>query len=403
MNKTITAPIGFLAAGVHAGIKKQKKDMAAVVSKNPAVLAGLFTNNIVKAAPVLYDQKILAAGGTVRGVVINSGNANACTGEQGIADAHEMATLFAERIGCQPNEILVGSTGVIGVTLPMDCVRKGVAMLSDSLKDGVQAGRAAARGIMTTDTFEKTAMAQCKIGGKTVTIAGMAKGSGMIHPNMATMLAYITTDAAITQSHLQFALELCVNESFNMISVDGDTSTNDTILALANGMAGNPLIDSDEMVLGGFYEAFCDVCTELAKAIARDGEGATKLIEVYVTGAELENDAKLIARSVASSNLCKAALGGADANWGRVLCAMGYSGGAFDPATVNIRFSSARGSIAMMENGRPIVFDEAIAKKILSENDIKVEIELGPIGFYATAWGCDLTCDYVKINGDYRS
>jgi len=399
----LNTPKGFRAAGAHIGIKKSKKDICLIASDVPAAVAGCFTKNIVKAAPVTWDMDIVASGGMTRGVLVNSGNANACTGTRGAEDNGEMAALFAETIGAEAREILVCSTGVIGVNLPMDVIRPGIKSTAVMLGYSSSSGRDAAEAIMTTDTFMKTVTVSIEVGGKTVTLSGMAKGSGMIHPNMATLLAFVTTDCAISASMLRRALTRAVDKTFNMISVDGDTSTNDTLLALANGMAENEPINNEGEDYFIFAEALCHVCRKLAIDIARDGEGASKLIEASVNGAKSVRDAEILAKGVVSSNLFKAAVFGADANWGRAMCAMGYSGGEFDPQNASVGFSSAAGRISLFEHGSPLVFDEALAKQILSEKEIKVEITLYEGSGAATAWGCDLTYDYVKINGDYRS
>jgi len=399
----IAYPKGFIAGGGHVGIKKAKRDLTLIASEIPAVAAGCFTKNIVKAAPVIYDQNIINTGDKVRGIIINSGNANACTGESGMRDTLTMASEFAVLLNASPGEIFVCSTGVIGVPLPIEKISKGISAVFKSMGNSEAHGEKAVEGIMTTDTFMKTAIADIIIGDKVVHLAGMSKGSGMIHPDMATMLAFITTDAAINRMLLQEALSTCVDKTFNMISVDGDTSTNDTILILANGMAKNAVINTEGLEYEIFFDALLKVCESLAKDIVRDGEGATKLFEVQISGAISELDARIIARGVASSNLFKAAMFGADANWGRALCAMGYSGGKFDPAKVNMSFISLGGTLEVMRNGNPLTFSEDVAKKILSEREIIIKITLGDGQFSARAWGCDLTYDYVKINADYRS
>lgn len=399
----ITAPAGFYAAGDNIGIKKDKKDLTLLSSEVLAAAAGCFTQNIVKAAPVVIDSQIIEARKKIKGIVINSGNANACTGEQGLADAHAMTARFAALLGVPPDEVLVCSTGVIGVNLPMDTVLQGIEDTYTQMGHTLSHGENAALGIMTTDTFPKTVAVEITLDGRKVIIGGMAKGSGMIHPNMATLLSFITTDAAISAPLLQRALQESVQESYNMISVDGDTSTNDTILALANGMAENTPIMEENEDYGLFAEALAYVNRKLAIDIARDGEGATKLIEVNVTGASNQSDARALAKSVVSSSLFKAAMFGADANWGRVLCAMGYSGVIFDPKQVSLDFVSRSGLVRTIENGVPQNFDEALAGRVLSERDITVNIMLHDGDAKATAWGCDLTYDYVKINGDYRS
>ena len=399
MEGNIASPAGFKAAGIHAGLKKSRKDMAMIVSECPAVSAAAFTTNRVKAAPVLYDMKILEKG-CARAVVVNSGNANACTGEQGYKDCEETASYAASALGIDSDEVFVSSTGVIGQMLDMTKIKKGIDSLVSALgKDG----EAAAEAILTTDTVKKEVCVSVNLGGKEVRIAGMAKGSGMIHPNMATMLCFITSDAAISHDVLQELLGTTVEDTFNMISVDGDTSTNDTVIVLANGMAGNEMIEkgSDDYI--AFRQAFDYVLRELAKKIVKDGEGADRFIEMTVEGASSRNDARVLARSVVSSSLVKAAFFGSDANWGRILCAMGYSGAAFSPEKVDLYYSSAAGSIQVLHSGSPLAFDEAEAKKILLEKEIYVRAVLHDGCACASAWGCDLTYDYVRINGDYRS
>lgn len=395
----VTSPKGFLAAGVHAGLKKQKKDMALIVSAANAVSAGAFTTNKVKAAPVLWDMETLK-GETHKAIVINSGNANACTAERGLKDAGDSAVYAAELLGLSQHEVFVASTGVIGVPLDMDKIKHGISMLVPCLSSD---GHSAAEAIMTTDTFPKEAAASVEINGKTVTIGGMSKGSGMIHPNMATTLSFITTDAAVSKKDLQALLGTTVDDTYNMVSVDGDTSTNDTVLVLANGMAGNDLLTPGTEEWSLFEEAFRYVLGTLARYLARDGEGATRFIEMDVENALTKKDAKILARSVVSSSLVKAAFFGADANWGRILCAMGYSGADFDPSLVDLSFTSPAGTIQVVKNGEPLPFDEEVAKKILSEKEITAVADCHQGVFSAQAWGCDLTYDYVKINGDYRS
>ena len=394
----ITAPKGFKAAGVHAGLKKMKKDMALIVSDVPAVTAAAFTTNKVKAAPVLWDISVLA-GGEAQAVVVNSGNANACTGVKGLEDAKETAGYAASKLGLGQDKVYVSSTGVIGVPLDMAKIKGGIDELIPALSSD---GADAADAILTTDTFRKEAAAVADIGGVAVTIAGMAKGSGMIHPNMATMLSYITTDAMIDQKTLQKLLGNTVEDTFNMISVDGDTSTNDSVIVLANGLAGNVKI-TESYGYEAFEEAFRFVLGELAKDIVKDGEGAGRFIEMTVLNALTKKDAKILARSVVSSSLVKAAFFGSDANWGRILCAMGYSGADFEPSLVDLSFSSPAGELLVVKGGEPVKFDEDKAKKILLEKEVKVMADCHQGTESATAWGCDLTYDYVKINGDYRS
>lgn len=412
INGNVTSPIGFKAAGNAVGIKKNKsdgntglfeskKDMAVIVSEKPCTAAGCFTTNVVKAAPVLWDMKMV--NNKIMGIAANSGNANACTGQQGLKDAEETAAKLASLIGAKAQNILVCSTGVIGVNLPMDIILKGVESTYALTGSSYEKGLSAAEAIMTTDTRSKTVSVTVEISGKTITIGGMAKGSGMINPNMATMLCFITTDCAISKPMLDKALKSSVRDSFNMICVDGDMSTNDTVLCIANGMAENTEITEENSDFEEFRKALYYITRKLAIDCADDGEGATKLIEANVKGAATEEEARKIALSVVSSNLLKAAIFGEDANWGRVLCAMGYSGADFDPMAVTIEFRSDKGTIRLMDKGTPIVFDEEKAAKILSEHNIFIDMFLSEGSSTATAWGCDLTYDYVKINGDYRS
>ncbi len=404
INGNVTTPKGFKATGNFVGLKKGKKDLALILSEVPATASGCFTQNVVKAAPVLWDiERVKIKNDKITGIVVNSGNANACTGTQGIKDAETTAEVFANLANCAKENVLVCSTGVIGVNLPMDTLTKGVKETFPLLSNSYESGVLASEAIMTTDTFAKTVCVEIELSGKKVTLGGMAKGSGMINPNMATMLCFITTDANISKKMLDKALSECVLDTFNMICVDGDTSTNDTVLLLANGLAENTEITEENADYEEFKKALFEINKTLAMNCARDGEGATKLMEVTATGAKTKNDARKIANSVVSSNLFKAALFGADANWGRVLCAMGYSGANFNPNFVTIVFRSKAGEILLMDNGTPIVFDEDKAAKILKETDIFVDIKLKEGTETATAWGCDLTYDYVKINGDYRS
>ena len=395
----VTAPSGFLAAGVVADIKGKggdKKDVAVLFSRVPCSAAGVYTRNKVKAAPILVSQPRTAAG-RLQAVVINSGNANACTGEQGIKDAEAMAELAARALGLEPQAVAVASTGVIGVPLPMDRVAKGIRAAAASISE--DGGAAAAAAIMTTDTTDKQAAVRFELGGVPVTIGAMAKGSGMIHPNMGTMLAFVTTDAAVDATALQVALKAATEKSFNMVTVDGDTSTNDCVIALANGMAKNPLVVLGSALYDTFARALDAVLIDLAKQVAADGEGATKLLEVQVRGAASQQDARLAARAVCASSLVKAAVFGADANWGRVLCALGYSGAEFDPLKVDLWL----GDMPMMKAGAPVAFDEGAALKLLQEKTVLFIADLHAGSEAATAWGCDLTYDYVKINGAYRT
>lgn len=400
----VTSPKGFKAAGNFVGLKKGKKDLALILSETPCTAAGCFTQNVVKAAPVLWDiERVKTKKDKINAVVVNSGNANACTGTQGIKDVEVTAETVSELANCKKENVLVCSTGVIGVNLPMDTLTEGIKNTYPLLADSYESGVLASEAIMTTDTFAKTVCVEVELSGKKVTIGGMAKGSGMINPNMATMLCFITTDAKISKDMLDKALYECVLDTFNMICVDGDTSTNDTVVVLANGLAENKEITEENEDYETFKEALFHINETLAKACAKDGEGATKLMEVTATGVKTKDDARKLVNSVVSSDLFKAALFGADANWGRVLCAMGYSGADFNPNFVTIVFKSKGGEILLMDNGTPIVFDEELASKILKETEIFIDIKLKEGNETATAWGCDLTYDYVKINGDYRS
>ena len=407
MKKTeggVTAPEGFKAAGLYAGIKKGgKKDMAMIFSEAPCRAAGVFTTNVVKAAPVKWDYQVVHEGGAAQAVVVNSGVANACTGEEGYGYCRDMAAAAGEALGISGDHVLVASTGVIGAQLPMDIIKKGISMLAPALGSGREDARLAAEAIMTTDTKPKETAYEFTLGGKTVTMAGMCKGSGMIHPNMATMLCFVVTDAAISQPLLQKALSADVVDTFNMISVDGDTSTNDSVLLLANGLAQNPEITEENEDYHTFCEALNQVMTDLSKMIAGDGEGATCLFEVKVTGAPSKEEARILAKSVVTSSLTKAAVFGHDANWGRILCALGYSGVSFDPEKVDIWFESSAGKLKIVENGVSTGYSEEQAAKILSEETVTAIADMKAGDCSATAWGCDLTYDYVKINADYRS
>lgn len=400
---SITSPKGFKACGNSVGLKKGKKDLALIMSEVPSVCVGTFTTNKVKAAPVKRDKALVEKGGKISAVVINSGNANACTGDKGIEDNEKMAEIYAKLIGVKTDEVLTASTGVIGVMMPMDIIEKGINDTVSLLDSSVEGGHSAAQAIMTTDTVSKEVCVQIELDGKEVTVSGMSKGSGMIHPNMATMLAFITTDAAIERSLLDEIIKECVKDTYNMISVDGDTSTNDSLIVLANGEAKNSLITEKNADYDKLKEALYFVNGTLAKKMAEDGEGATKLITVNVKGAKTKLDARLMAKSVIGSSLVKAAMFGEDANWGRVMCAMGYSGADFNPEKVDIVFESDAGSILLMDKGTPIKFDEDYALKVLKEKKITVNIDVFNGEESATAWGCDLSYDYVKINGDYRS
>ncbi|HJB29909.1 MAG TPA: bifunctional glutamate N-acetyltransferase/amino-acid acetyltransferase ArgJ, partial [Candidatus Blautia faecavium] len=378
-------------------------DMAMIYSETPCVSAGTFTTNVVKAAPVKWDQEIVYHHPFVKAVVCNSGIANACTGQEGYGYCAATANAAAKALGIEADSVLVASTGVIGMQLPIDRIAKGVEAMAGELSSSLEAGTAAAQAIMTTDTVKKEIAVQIEIGGKTVTIGGMCKGSGMIHPNMCTMLSFVTTDADITKELLQEALSEDVKDTYNMVSVDGDTSTNDTVLLLANGLAGNPKITEKNEDYAVFKKALNYINTYLAKKIAGDGEGATALFEVKVIGALTKEDAVTLSKSVVTSSLTKAAIYGHDANWGRILCALGYSGVQFDPEKVDLYFESKAGKIKIIENGVSTGYSEEEATKILSEDEVTAiaDIKMGEAS--AVAWGCDLTYDYVKINADYRS
>ena len=400
----VTAPRGFQAAGVSAGIKgNEKRDMAMVYSEAPCTAAGVFTQNVVKAAPVKWDKTVVDTSQYVQAVVVNSGVANACTGEEGYGYCVDMALETGKCLGIPKEAVLVASTGVIGRQLPMDKIKWGIGALTQRLGNTREDGRTAAQAIMTTDTKSKEVAVEMEVGGKKAVVAGMCKGSGMIHPNMATMLCFVVTDAAISHEMLQKALSAIVADTFNMISVDGDTSTNDSVLLLANGMAGNDPIREEGADFDTFSTALTEVMTELSKKIAGDGEGCTCLFEAKVTGAKTKEQARVLAKSIICSNLTKAAIFGHDANWGRILCAMGYSGAEFDPEQVDIYFESRAGKLKIVENGVDTGYNEEKATEILSQEEVTAiaDIKMGTES--ATAWGCDLTYDYVKINGDYRS
>ena len=400
----VTAPKGFLAADTAAGIKYQgRTDMAMVYSEADCTVAGTFTTNVVKAAPVIWDRDVVVKGGSARAIIVNSGIANACTGKEGMDICDATARAAAEALSIRPEQVCIGSTGVIGMQIPKDRIVEGVKVLSTKLESGEEASLRAAKAIMTTDTVHKMIAVEIEMSGKTVTIGAMTKGSGMIHPNMCTMLCYITTDAAITNEMLQKALSGSIQDSYNMISGDGDTSTNDTCLALANGLAQNPVIDCENEDYRTFCEALDYINIYLAKKMAADGEGATHLYEVIVNGAASKEKAVILAKSVVGSSLCKAAIYGKDANCGRFMCALGYAGVVFDPDLVDIYFESAAGSVLVVSQGSAPLFDEELAVAVLSEEAVTVRCEMHEGEATATAWGCDLTYDYVKINADYRS
>lgn len=398
---SVTAPKGFSATGAHVGLKKKKKDLSLIISAVPATASGVFTQNLVKAAPVLWNQQII--NNKIKGIVVNSGNANACTGELGLKHTEIMAQTFAECINANKEEIIVSSTGVIGVYLPIEKIVDGIKTIVSTLETTREAAKRAAESIITTDTYTKEIAVEIEINGKSVKIGGMAKGSGMIHPNMATMLSFITTDADISKKMLDKALKNSSEDTYNMISVDGDTSTNDMVILLANGMAKNTPINEENENYFKFKYALDYVNKYLAKQIVNDGEGVTKVLEVVVEGASTKEDARKIAKSIICSNLVKTAFFGEDANWGRILCAAGYSGANFNPERTSISFSSLGGEILLFTNGEPIKFDEDKALQILKERKIQILIALQDGNAEATAWGCDLSYEYVKINGEYRT
>ena len=374
-----------------------------VYSKTPCRAAGVFTTNVVKAAPVLWDKEVVESEWEAQAIVVNSGIANACTGKLGYEYCRETAGAAADALEISPQSVLICSTGVIGMQLPMEKMTEGVRMLAKAIKPGEEAGTDAAKAIMTTDTRNKQVAVKVTIGGKEVTIGGMCKGSGMIHPNMCTMLAFVTTDVNISKKLLQEALSADVQDTFNMVSVDGDTSTNDTLLVLANGQAGNPEITEKGADYDTFVEALHYVNETLAKKIAGDGEGATALFEVKVIHADNKEDAKTLAKSVITSSLTKAALFGHDANWGRILCALGYSGAKFDPEAIELYLESSAGKILIFKDGMAADYSEEEATRILSCSEVTALVDMKMGEAEATAWGCDLTYDYVKINADYRS
>lgn len=404
MNKItggVTAPKGFLANGIHCGIRasKTKKDLALIYSPSPCSAAAMYTQNKVYGAPITVTRNNIA-NGIAHAMVCNSGNANTCNAD-GVEKAVAMCELVGGALGISPEDVIVASTGVIGQVLPLEPLAKGIPEIAPLLvADG---GVNAAEAIITTDTHPKEEAYTIEIDGKTVTIGAMAKGSGMIHPNMATMLGFLTTDANISADMLKVALKLAVDDSFNMVSVDGDTSTNDMVCILANGEAGNKEITEDGEDFRNFLAVIQEICTSMAKKIAADGEGATKLIECTVASAPDKQLAKNISKSIITSSLTKAAMFGADANWGRILCAIGYTEGEFKVDTISVDISSSKGSIHVCENGAGVEFDEDIAKTILLEDEIHIQVDMGQGDGCATAWGCDLTYDYVKINGDYRT
>ena len=399
----VIAPKGFYSSGVKAGIKKDKLDMAAIYSEVPANIAGTFTKNIVKASPVVWDKDIVDKNLKSQVIIVNSGIANAVTGVKGMETCEETAEEALKVFDLEEKNILLASTGVIGQKLPMDKIKNGIRLLKDNLGNNIENGDLAAQAILTTDTKKKEIAVEIEIDKKIVKIGGICKGSGMIHPNMCTMLSFITTDLNIDSELLKKCTKEVVDETFNMISVDGDTSTNDTVLVMANGLSENAIIESEDENYMVFKDALLNISTYLAKRIAEDGEGATKLFEVETVGASSLEQARKIAKSVISSNLTKAALFGNDANWGRILCAMGYSGAEFDPDIVDLKFISKKGELQIVKDGLSTDYSEEFATEILSQDVVTALIDLKEGDISAKAWGCDLTYEYVKINGDYRS
>ncbi len=398
---SVTAAKGFTAAGVHCGIRKNKtkRDLALIFCEKKCTAAAVYTTNLVQSSPITVTRKNLQ-NGYAQAVICNSGNANTCNAD-GMEKAEQMCTLTAQALGIEPIDIIVGSTGVIGQVLPIEPIRSSMPQLVSELsKDG---SHNAAEAIMTTDTISKEVAVETTIGGKTVRVGGISKGSGMIHPNMATMLCFVTTDAAITAAMLQKAVKTAADKTFNMISIDGDTSTNDTLSVMASGLAGNEEIAAEGEDYTVFVEALTAVCRSLSKMMAKDGEGATKLLVCKVSGAKTDQDAKGVAKSVICSSLLKAAMFGADANWGRVLCAIGYAGCEVDVQKVDVSFASRAGKIDVCQNGAGIDFSEEVAKTVLTEDEIEILVELNDGDGTAEAYGCDLTYEYVKINGDYRT
>lgn len=399
----VTAAKGFSAANCAAGIKYQgRDDMAMIYSSVPCAAAGTYTKNVVKAAPVMWDKQVTTSG-IAQAVVCNAGIANACTGDEGMKMCAQTADAVAAALSVDANQVLIASTGVIGFQLPIDKLVNGVNMMKPLLSDSIDAGHKAAKAIMTTDTVSKEVACTVEIAGKTVTVGGMCKGSGMIHPNMCTMLAFVTTDCAIDQSLLQKALSTCIVDSFNMISVDGDTSTNDTCVVLANGLAENDKITTENADYDAFLEALLYVTQNLAKKMAADGEGATHLVECKVINADTKENARILAKSVICSSLVKSAVYGKDANWGRIACALGYSGVDFDQYGIDIYYESVSGKMLVCKNGSNVEFSEEMGVKILTDDEVTLICDMHMGTEEATAYGCDLTHEYVDINADYRS
>lgn len=404
INGGITAAQGFMATSCEANIKyKDRTDMAMVYCETPSVCAGVFTSNVVKAACVQWDMQLAASGEPMHAVVINSGIANACTGKEGFDACEATAKAVEEKLGVPYKSVAVASTGVIGMQLPVEKLTNGVAKMAATLDGSIEAGTAASKAIMTTDTINKEVAVTFTVGGKEAVLGGMSKGSGMIHPNMCTMLAFLGSDVAISKALLQEALSEVVKDTFNMITVDGDTSTNDTLMVMCNGLAGNAEITEHGADYEAFKEALNYVCTFLARKMAGDGEGASKLFEAKVVNAKSKEDARTLSRAIVGSNLSKAAIFGCDANFGRFLCAMGYSGADFDQNDVELFFVSKAGKLQVFDHGTPLEFDEDKAVTIMKEDEVTVYVDMHEGDAEATAWGCDLTYDYVKINADYRS
>ena len=395
-DQSVTLPKGYKAGGIHCGIKKERLDLGYIVSDVPAVAAGVYTTNLFQAAPLQVTQESIAKENKIQAILVNSGNANACTGEKGLDDALQMQSKFAEELGIEQHLVAVTSTGVIGELLPMDCINNGIKQI---LQSDFQQEVNFKQAILTTDTGIKQIGVQLKIDGKTVSIGGAAKGSGMIHPNMATMLGFITTDADIAHEDLLGALRDVTNQTFNMITVDGDTSTNDMVLVMANGLAENQQLTKNHPDWAVFKQGLTIVCETLAKKIARDGEGATKLVEVQVNGAYSHNAARAVGKSIISSNLVKTAIYGTDPNWGRIITAIGYSGVPVEPNRIKVSI----GPFTVFENGLPSQFVEEEVKEYLESENVKLTVELNHGDDSATAWGCDLTYDYIKINASYRT
>jgi glutamate N-acetyltransferase / amino-acid N-acetyltransferase len=393
---SVTLPKGYKAGGLHCGIKRKRLDLGYIVSEVPAAAAGVYTTNLFQAAPLLVTQESVAKENKIQAIIVNSGNANACTGEQGLLDAYTMQKEFANELGIEDHLVAVTSTGVIGELMPMEKVKAGIKQI---LNQSYESDNNFKEAILTTDTCVKHLAVQFKIDGKTVSIGGASKGSGMIHPNMATMLGFVTTDANVAQGDLLAALREVTNQTFNMITVDGDTSTNDMVLVMANGLAENNQLTKDHPDWNVFKQALTIVCESLAKKIARDGEGATKLVEVQVNGAYSRNAATAVGKAIISSNLVKTAIYGTDPNWGRIVTAIGYSGVPVEPNAIKVSI----GPFTVFENGLPAIFVEEEVKGYLESENVKLIVELNQGDYSATAWGCDLTYDYVKINASYRT